>query len=222
MLSDFGLCRRDEITTIPNGHEHVKRWCPHRSPFAAMEENRRPFVCLLGGRARTRRSRCCFPSPEIDALKLDIWAAGASGMYFFAIDSRPLPSNLQMLGSSPTTISRRSHSVLLRLSVGDGAVRDAQSSPPTRRGGLRLPRFSLIRSRRARLARRDRTPPCRTRPCTRSVREGCPNRAFFMENKRPGLLDLITSLFPGTAREQKGEVDPSMQSAKALHGGTPS
>jgi hypothetical protein len=121
MLSDFRLCRRDEITTIPNGHEHVKRWCPHRSPFAAMEENRRPFVCLLGGRACTRRSRCCFPSPELDALKLDIWTAGASGMYFFAIDS------------SPTTISRRSNSVLLRLSVGDGAVRDAQSSPPTRR-----------------------------------------------------------------------------------------
>ena len=91
MLSDFGLCRRDEITTIPNGHEHVKRWCPHRSPFAAMKENRRPFVGLLGGRACTRRSRCCFPSPELDALKLDYLGAGASGMYFFAIDSASSP-----------------------------------------------------------------------------------------------------------------------------------
>jgi uncharacterized protein DUF4170 len=35
-------------------------------------------------------------------------------------------------------------------------------------------------------------------------------------------LDLIASLFPGAAPEQKGEVDPSMQSAKALHGGTTS
>ena len=98
----------------------------------------------------------------------------------------------------------------------------AQSSRPTRRVCQRsaaMPRRSEIA---ARLARRNRTPPCRTRPCTRSVREGCPNRAFFMENKRPGLLDLITSLFPGAAREQKGEVDPSMQSAKVLHGGTPS
>src|SRR5580704_4053890 len=220
MLSDFGLCRRDEITTIPNGHEHVKRWCPHRSPFAAMKENRRPFVGLLGGRACTRRSRCCFPSPELDALKLDYLGAGASGMYFFAIDSRPLPSNLQMLGSSPTTIPRRSNSVLLRLSVGDGAVRDAQSSPPTRRVCRRSAAAALFADPKSPRAvgspRSNASAPNQTLHaiCARRVP---PNRRFSWKTSAQPYLDLITSLFPGAALEQKGEVDPSLQSAKALH-----
>lgn len=35
MLHKFGLRRREEIVVIPNGHEHVKRWRPERSPYAA-------------------------------------------------------------------------------------------------------------------------------------------------------------------------------------------
>ncbi len=99
MLSDFGLRRRDEITIIPNGHEHVKRWCPDRSPFAAMEENRRPFVFVLGSRAVHKNVEMLFSiAGELDALGLDIWVAGASGIYFSAIDSRPPPSNVRTLG----------------------------------------------------------------------------------------------------------------------------
>ncbi len=45
---------------------------------------------------------------------------------------------------------------------------------------------------------------------------------FSWKTSVQAYLDLIASLFPGAAPEQKGEVDPSMQSAKALHGGTAS
>jgi hypothetical protein len=57
----------------------------------------------------------------------------------------------------------------------------------------------------------------------RSAREGCPpSRAFFMENKRPGLFGPHHVAFPVRRAGTKGEVDPSMQCAKALHGGTAS
>jgi hypothetical protein len=65
-----------------------------------------------------------------------------SGMYFSAIDSRPPPSNVHMLGFVTDEISRRSKSVLLRLSVADerfglpavaAMAWAAQSSRPTRR-----------------------------------------------------------------------------------------
>jgi glycosyltransferase involved in cell wall biosynthesis len=35
---------------------------------------------------------------ELDALGLDIWVAGTSGTYFSAVDSRPAPPNLRILG----------------------------------------------------------------------------------------------------------------------------
>ncbi len=67
MLSNFGLRRRDEI--IPNGHEHVKRCCPDRSPFAAMEENRHPFVFLLGSRPVHKNVEMLFSiAGELDPL----------------------------------------------------------------------------------------------------------------------------------------------------------
>jgi hypothetical protein len=69
MLSKFGLRRRDEITIIPNGHEHVKRCCPDRSPFAATEENRHPFVFLLGSRAVHKNVEMLFSiAGELDPL----------------------------------------------------------------------------------------------------------------------------------------------------------
>jgi hypothetical protein len=138
-----------------------------------MEENRQPFVFLLGGCA-VHKKVGCFPSPELDALGLDIWVAGASGKYFSAIDSRPLPSNVRMF-----------------IFVTDDDLGESD-------GGLRRCRAIRRSETAARLARRDRTPPCLTRPCTRSPREGCPpSRAFFMENKRPGLFGPHRVAFPG-------------------------
>ncbi len=76
-----------------------------------------------------------------------------SGMYFSAINSRPPPSNVHMLGFVTDEISRRSKSVLLRLSVADErfglpAVEAmpwaAQSSRPTLRACRRTAAAALF------------------------------------------------------------------------------
>lgn len=99
MLNDFGLRKRDEIVVIPNGHEHVRRWSPEGSKYAAKAENRRPFVFVLGSRAVHKNVEMLFSiATDLDALGLDLWVAGAQGTYFSAVESRPAPSNVRMLG----------------------------------------------------------------------------------------------------------------------------
>jgi glycosyltransferase involved in cell wall biosynthesis len=99
MLKNFGLRRREDIVVIPNGHEHVNRWRPERSPYAAREENRRPFVFVLGSRAKHKNVEMLFSiAQEIDSMGLDIWVAGTSGTYLSAVDSCLPPPNVRMLG----------------------------------------------------------------------------------------------------------------------------
>ena len=99
MLSEFGLRRREEIVVIPNGHEHARRWRPERSRFAAADENRRPFVFVLGSRAMHKNVEMLYSiAKDLDDSGLDIWVAGAPGTYFSAVNSRPAPSNLRLLG----------------------------------------------------------------------------------------------------------------------------
>lgn len=98
MLSAHGVRPRGEIAIIPNGHEHVKRWNGERSRFAAAE-NRRPFIFVLGSRAVHKNVEMLFSiARDLDAMGLDIWVAGASGMYFAEIESGPPPANVRMLG----------------------------------------------------------------------------------------------------------------------------
>jgi hypothetical protein len=78
-----GLRPRDEITTIPNGHEHVRRWCPDRSPFAAMEENRRPFVFLLGGCAVHKKVGMLFSIAGTRRPGIGYLGGGGIGHVFF-------------------------------------------------------------------------------------------------------------------------------------------
>jgi len=90
-LNDFGLRRFDEIAIIPPGHEHAKRWCPERSPYAAMEE--RPFVFAIGRVPHKNVGILFSIAGELDALGLDIWVAGKPQN-----ESRPLPANVRILG----------------------------------------------------------------------------------------------------------------------------
>jgi hypothetical protein len=101
-------------------------------------------------------------------------------MDFSAIDSRPPPSNVRMLSFvADDDLSALYRKALLRLSVADGAVRATRprlGCPVVAPNTASLPEVcgcrAFRRSEIAALTRRDRTPPCRTRPCTRSVREG--------------------------------------------------
>ena len=99
MLNDFGFRRLEQITVIPNGHEHVRRWQPSLSRHAAMDPNQRPFIFVLGSRARHKNVDILFSiAKEIDALGLNILVAGASGKVFSTLEMHSVPSNVRMLG----------------------------------------------------------------------------------------------------------------------------
>ncbi|WOJ90321.1 glycosyltransferase family 1 protein [Methylocapsa polymorpha] len=99
MLSEFGLCRPEKVSVIPNGHEHVRRWRPSLSRYAATEAKRRPFVFVLGSRARHKNVAILLSiAKEIDELGLDILMAGAPCHTFSAIEAQPAPENVRFLG----------------------------------------------------------------------------------------------------------------------------
>lgn len=99
MLSDFGLRPIEQISVIPNGHEHVLRWRPSASRYAADDPNRRPFVFVLGSRARHKNVAILLSiARELDELGVDIFVAGAPGRSFATIETEPLPPNVRLLG----------------------------------------------------------------------------------------------------------------------------
>lgn len=99
MLARFGLKRHEDIAIIPNGHEHVARWRPERSPYAAQGPGERPFVFVLGSRAKHKNVKMLFSIADaLDALGLDILVAGAPGSYFSAVGHVAAPQNVRMLG----------------------------------------------------------------------------------------------------------------------------
>jgi len=99
MLNDFGVCPLEKITIIPNGHEHVRRWRPSLSPYRGAETPRRPFVFVIGSRARHKNVEMLLSiAPELDALGLDILVAGSSNRLFVNVGANDLPPNVRMLG----------------------------------------------------------------------------------------------------------------------------
>ena len=98
MLDEFELCPLEKITVIPNGHEHINRWRPERSTYASSLPTRRPFVFVLGSRARHKNVEILFEiAKELDAMGLDLLVAGASNRYFSPVE-QSVASNVHMLG----------------------------------------------------------------------------------------------------------------------------
>jgi glycosyltransferase involved in cell wall biosynthesis len=99
MLSALGVCPTEKITIIPNGHEHVARWRPQSSSFAAREHYRRPFVFMLGSRAPHKNIGVVLSIAEqLDAIGLDILVAGQSNHIYSALETKAAPLNVRMLG----------------------------------------------------------------------------------------------------------------------------
>lgn len=99
MLSEHGVCAPEKISVIPDGHEHVRRWKPQLSAYAASGAHRRPFVFLLGSRARHKNIEILFSiAGDLDDLGVDIVVAGAEGHIYSALDKQDLPANLRVLG----------------------------------------------------------------------------------------------------------------------------
>jgi glycosyltransferase involved in cell wall biosynthesis len=99
MLSESRVCRPEKISVIPNGHEHVRRWRPASSSFAARDASARPFVFTLGSRAPHKNIEMLLGlAAELDAIGLDIRVAGISGNIFSAVETNAVPPNVRFLG----------------------------------------------------------------------------------------------------------------------------
>jgi glycosyltransferase involved in cell wall biosynthesis len=99
MLSEYGFCRLDKISVIPNGCEHVFRWAPHRSKYSVSGGHPRPFVFVLGSRARHKNVEILLAiAADLYALEIDMVVAGAAGHTFSSLNQRELPDNVRMLG----------------------------------------------------------------------------------------------------------------------------
>jgi glycosyltransferase involved in cell wall biosynthesis len=98
-MNAFGIGRSQNIIVIPNGHEHVSRWRPSLSRYAAKNAHRRPFIFVLGSHARHKNIGILFSIAEgIDVLGLDILVAGSPSEQFSELGLDPAPPNVHMLG----------------------------------------------------------------------------------------------------------------------------
>lgn len=78
---------QSDIAVIPNGHEHVFRWDPSLSVLQRQLGSGRPFVLVLGSRARHKNINAVLQEAEfLDELGLDIAVAGASAPAFAGVD----------------------------------------------------------------------------------------------------------------------------------------
>ena len=91
--------RRDDIRVLPNGHEHVWRWSAAASTIFTRHPPRRPYVLLIGSRAKHKNILGFMLSmaPVLDKLGLDIWIAGGSSAIFTDFDIE-CPPNVTWLG----------------------------------------------------------------------------------------------------------------------------
>lgn len=72
-----------DVAVIPNGHEHVYRWEGANSRLASSLAGLRPFVLLLGSRARHKNAAFILQQAEaLDSLGVDLVVAGGSAEIF--------------------------------------------------------------------------------------------------------------------------------------------
>ncbi|MEG9502539.1 MAG: glycosyltransferase family 4 protein [Methylorubrum extorquens] len=76
------------ITVMYNGHEHVFRWNAAASELSARMRGVRPFVLLLGSRARHKNAAFILRQAEaLDALGIDLIVAGGYAAIFSPTES---------------------------------------------------------------------------------------------------------------------------------------
>lgn len=91
--------KADAVAVLPNGHEHALRWDPRAATVFDVEPQERPFVLLLGSRARHKNAALVLGlAAELDALGLDLLVAGTSAAIFASEAGVDAP-NVRWLGS---------------------------------------------------------------------------------------------------------------------------
>lgn len=98
MLKKHGVSGNREIHVIPNGHEHALRWDAGQSRLIDQETLKRPFVFMIGSRARHKNTRIIEAiASDLDVLGIDLVIAGRAGGYFQGV-AQTARSNVIMLG----------------------------------------------------------------------------------------------------------------------------
>jgi glycosyltransferase involved in cell wall biosynthesis len=99
MLVKYGICSREKIFIAPNGHEHALRWNPNEAQLVPNSLPKRPFVLLLGSRARHKNVDIVIDQADgLDAAGIDIVVAGGASNIFSASGSRPPQPNVHEIG----------------------------------------------------------------------------------------------------------------------------
>ena len=89
----------DTVAVLPNGHEHALRWNRDAATVFKDTPQRRPFVLLLGSRARHKNVALILRlAEELDDLGLDLLVAGRVGAIFATERARTAP-NVRWLGA---------------------------------------------------------------------------------------------------------------------------
>jgi glycosyltransferase involved in cell wall biosynthesis len=83
MLVKFGVSPRDKIFIAPNGHEHALRWEAARATLPLIKALKRPYVLLLGSKAKHKNIKAVLDGAEaLDAAAIDIVVVGSSSTIF--------------------------------------------------------------------------------------------------------------------------------------------
>lgn len=99
MLVKYGVCRGEKIFIAPNGHEHALRWDAGRSEIPLLKALKRPYVMLLGSRAKHKNVRVILDqAPGLDAAGIDIVVVGAASSIFSADAPEAQRANVHYTG----------------------------------------------------------------------------------------------------------------------------
>jgi glycosyltransferase involved in cell wall biosynthesis len=82
-LVQFGVTSRDKIFVAPNGHEHVRRWNPQKATLSLIGLLKRPYVLLLGSRAKHKNIGVVLAGAQIlDEAGIDLVVVGGRSKIF--------------------------------------------------------------------------------------------------------------------------------------------
>ena len=99
-LVRHGICQRDKIIVIPNGHEHALRWAPGHMR-STTSSSKRNTIALIGSTIPHKNVRLIIGmARELAAAGLNLAVVGARHPSVFASDTQGPPSqNVAWLGS---------------------------------------------------------------------------------------------------------------------------
>jgi glycosyltransferase involved in cell wall biosynthesis len=99
MLVRYGICRKEKIFVAPNGHEHALKWDASRAQATIIKELQRPYVLLLGSRARHKNIEVVLRQADgLDAAGIDLVVVGGASSIFSETKSEFQRPNIHYAG----------------------------------------------------------------------------------------------------------------------------